>query len=97
MSGPVVAEHKINERFAQLADHPPRPGRAEVGLGREDVVYVVGAQKVVRDLGEGLKRIYEYSYPNKDRRIMQAFGIHSFVSKILIIKSIARSPKVASR
>jgi L-lactate utilization protein LutC len=53
------------------------------GAGR--VVLVVGTQKIVSDLEEGLRRINEYALPLEDARAQAAYGIHSAVNKILII------------
>lgn len=49
------------------------------------VIFLVGTQKIVRDMQEGLKRIYEYSYPLEDERAQKAYGMRSGVNKILII------------
>jgi hypothetical protein len=53
------------------------------GAGR--VILVVGTQKIVPDLEEGLRRIEEYSFPLEDARAEAAYGIHSAVNKVLII------------
>jgi hypothetical protein len=53
------------------------------GAGR--VILVVGAQKIVSDLDEGLRRINEYAFPLEDARAQAAYGIHSSVNKVLII------------
>src|SRR5438128_1009723 len=53
------------------------------GAGR--VILVVGTQKIVSDLDEGLRRINEYSFPLEDARAQAAYGIHSAVNKVLII------------
>ena len=53
------------------------------GAGR--VILVVGMQKIVSDVEEGLRRIYDYSFPLEDARAQAAYGIHSAVNKILII------------
>jgi hypothetical protein len=53
------------------------------GAGR--VILVVGTQKIVSDLEEGLRRIDEYAFPLEDARAMEAYGIHSAVNKVLII------------
>src|SRR2546426_12815846 len=49
------------------------------------VILVVGAQKVVADVNEGLRRINEYALLLEDARAQAAYGIHSGVNKILII------------
>ena len=53
--------------------------------GASNVIWVVGAQKNVKDFEEGLKRIYEYSLPLERERAKKAYGIDSNVSKILVI------------
>ncbi len=53
--------------------------------GGGKVIFVVGTQKIVKDTTEGLRRIYEYSYPLEDERAQKAYGMRSSVSKILII------------
>ena len=45
------------------------------GAGR--VILVVGRQKIVADLDEGMRRINEYALPLEDARAQAAYGIHS--------------------
>ena len=53
--------------------------------GAARVILVVGTQKIVSDLEEGLSRIDEYAFPLEDARAQAAYGIHSAVNKVLII------------
>ena len=53
--------------------------------GSAKVIWVVGTQKLVKNLDEGFRRIEEYSYPLEDARLLAAFGIHSAVGKTLIV------------
>ncbi len=53
------------------------------GAGR--VILVVGTQKIVRDIEEGLLRINEYAYRLEDARAQAAYGIRSAVNKVLVI------------
>jgi hypothetical protein len=53
------------------------------GAGR--VILVVGTQKIVSDLEEGLRRIEAYAFPLEDARAQAAYGIHSGVNKVLMI------------
>ena len=55
------------------------------GSGAGRVILVVGTQKIVSDLEEGLRRINDYSFPLEDARAQAAYGIHSAVNKIVII------------
>ena len=54
--------------------------------GSAHVIWVVGAQKVVKSVEEGLQRIEEYSLPKEDERMRGAYGIGSAIGKILIVK-----------
>ncbi|MCX7755201.1 MAG: lactate utilization protein [Anaerolineales bacterium] len=49
------------------------------------VLWVVGAQKIVPNLEEAMKRIREYTYPLEDERALQVYGVNSFISKVLIV------------
>ena len=53
------------------------------GVGR--VILVVGTQKIVTSLDEGLLRINEYAWRLEDARAQAAYGIHSAVNKVVII------------
>jgi hypothetical protein len=53
------------------------------GAGR--VILVVGTQKIVTNLEEGLLRINEYAYRLEDARAQAAYGIRSAVNKVLVI------------
>ena len=56
--------------------------------------WVVGAQKVVKNVDEGVKRIYEYVLPLENERARKAYGVGSNVSKLLIINKEIRSERV---
>ncbi len=53
------------------------------GAGR--VILVVGTQKIVSDLEEGLLRINEYAWRLEDARAQAAYGVRSAVNKVLVI------------
>lgn len=55
--------------------------------GSDYVVLVVGAHKIVKDMAEGIERIYEYVLPLESERANKAYNMTagSFVSKLLII------------
>ena len=59
---------------------------ASYAYGARQVIWVVGAQKIVRDLDEAFRRAAEYSYPLEDARIQAAFGGHSSINKTLIVQ-----------
>src|SRR4026208_1586984 len=49
------------------------------------VIWVVGAQKLVKDLNEGLRRIEEYSLPREEVHMQELYKMGTNVSKILIV------------
>ncbi len=49
------------------------------------VIFVAGTQKIVKDTDEGMERIYTHTFPLEDKRAQKAYGMHSGVSKILIV------------
>jgi hypothetical protein len=62
--------------------------------GAGKVIWVVGAQKIVKDLNTGLRRIQEYCYPLEDEHMRQLYKVGSFVSKILIVNREARPNRI---
>jgi acyl-CoA hydrolase len=53
--------------------------------GAANVIFVVGAQKLVPDLDAARERIYEHSLKLEDARAYAAYGQHSRVGKLLEI------------
>ena len=54
--------------------------------GAGTAIFVVGTQKIVKDLDEGMKRIYGHSLPLESERAKRVYGAPgSSVNKILII------------
>lgn len=81
----VASVHAITEDgHLLIASNSGSQLSAEAYAGGK-VIFVVGTQKIVKDTAEGLRRIYEYSLPLEDERAQKAYGMHSSVSKILII------------
>jgi LUD domain len=58
---------------------------ASYAWGAANVIFVVGAQKLVPDAEAARERIYQYSLPLEDARAYAAYGINSRVGKILEI------------
>jgi L-lactate utilization protein LutB len=54
--------------------------------GANHVVWVVGSQKIVKDLNQALERIEEHTLPLEDARAQKAYGNHSVLSKILLYR-----------
>lgn len=65
-------------------------------FGSKQVIFIVGAQKIVASTAEGEKRIYEHILPLETARAREAYGLpetwNSVVSKLLIYN---REPMLA--
>jgi hypothetical protein len=77
--------HAVTESGALLAASMSGSQLGPYASGAGRVILVVGTQKNVSDLEEGLRRINEYSFPLEDARAQAAYGIRSGVNKVLII------------
>lgn len=49
------------------------------------VIWVVGAQKLVKDLDEGMRRLEEYIVPREEVHMQQLYNANTYSSKILIV------------
>jgi LUD domain len=58
---------------------------ASYAWGAGNVIFVVGAQKLVPTLAAAHQRIYTHALPLEDARAQAAYGQHSQVGKILEI------------
>lgn len=54
------------------------------------VIFVIGAQKIVKDLDEAMKRTYEHALRLESEKLRAAAGVDSHVSKLLIVNREAR-------
>jgi len=58
---------------------------AAYAYGAGHVVLAAGSQKIVRDVDEGLRRIREYVYPLEDQHMLDLYGMHSAMNKLLVV------------
>jgi LUD domain len=58
--------------------------------GAGKVIWVVGAQKIVKNLDEGFRRIKEYCYPLEEEHMHQLYNLGTSVNKVLIINQELR-------
>jgi len=62
--------------------------------GAGKIVWVVGAQKIVKDLNEGMKRIEEYVVPLEEEHMQTLYKIGTAVNKLLIINKEIRPGRI---
>ena len=80
----VGSVHAVTEQGQVLTASFGGSQLAPYAYGSAKVIWVIGAQKIVKDLDEGFRRIEEYSYPLEDERLRATLGISTVVGKILI-------------
>ena len=62
--------------------------------GAGKVIWVVGAQKIVKDFNEGLRRIQEYCYPLEEEHMQQLYKTGTGINKILIVNNEIRPNRI---
>jgi YkgG family uncharacterized protein len=67
-------------------------GPYAAGAGK--VIWVVGAQKLVKDVDEGLRRIYEYDLPLETEHMRQLYNAPTGVNKLLIVNKEIRPNRI---
>ncbi|HUE98603.1 MAG TPA: LUD domain-containing protein [Anaerolineales bacterium] len=81
----IGSVHAVTEDGQVLVASNTGSQLAPYAASAANVIWVVGAQKIVRDIEEGTRRIEEYSYPREDERLKKAMGVPSNISKVLIV------------
>jgi LUD domain len=62
--------------------------------GAGKIIWVVGAQKIVKDLNEGFRRIYEYDLPLETEHMRQLYNAPTGVNKVLIVNRELRPDRI---
>jgi hypothetical protein len=62
--------------------------------GGGKVIWVVGAQKLVKDLDEGFRRIYEYDLPLETEHMRQLYNMGTNVNKVLVVNREIRPDRI---
>ena len=59
-----------------------------------NLIFVVSTKKIVPDIESGFKRLENYVYPLVDKDLMDKYGKHTAISKVLVFK---REPEYLGR
>lgn len=78
--------HALTETGAALIASATGSQLGPYVSGAAKVIWVVGSQKIVPTLEEGMKRLDEYTFALEDARALQAYGVHSSINKFLVVK-----------
>lgn len=55
--------------------------------GAGKVIWVVGSQKIVKDISEAFERVQDHVFPLENERSLKAYGVGSVVSRVLLYAS----------
>jgi hypothetical protein len=84
----VGSVHAVTDDGALLIASASGSQLGPIVSGAGHVILVIGGQKIVADVGEGMRRIYEYSFPLEDERARRVLGVPSGVNNVLIINRV---------
>ncbi len=62
--------------------------------GAGKVIWVVGSQKIVKDLNEGFRRINEHVLPLEEEHMQELYKVSTFISKMLIFNREIRPNRI---
>ncbi|MBI5354784.1 MAG: LUD domain-containing protein [Chloroflexi bacterium] len=62
--------------------------------GAGKVIWVVGAQKIVKDINEGMERIQEHVLPLEEEHMQGLYKVSTAVSKLLIVNKEVRPGRI---
>ncbi len=62
------------------------------GAGR--VIWVVGAQKIVKDLNDGLRRLNEHVVPLEEEHMQQLYKVGTAVNEMLVVNRATRPGRI---
>lgn len=57
-----------------------------IAYGASHVIWVIGSQKIVKDLNEAMDRLENYTFHLEDKRALEAYGMNSALSKVLLYR-----------
>lgn len=91
----VGSVHAVTEDGHVLIASQTGSQLAAYGSGSSHVIWLVGAQKIVKNVEEGIKRIYDYTLPLESERAQKAYGVAgSAVNKLLIINKEVKPNRI---
>jgi len=92
----VGSVHALTEDGSLLIASASGSQLGPLASGAGQVIFVIGAQKIVSDVATGMRRIYEYCYPLEDARARRAYGVPSGVNNILIVNKVMTPSRVTA-
>jgi len=86
--------HAVSEEGEVVIASQSGSQLAPYAFAATNVVWVVGAQKIVKNLDQAFQRIKEYVLPLEDARARKAYGVGTSLNKILIFEKEAAPNRI---
>ena len=90
----VGSVHAVTENGEVFIASSTGSQLASYVYGALNVLWVVGAQKIVKNADDAIARIYEYTLPLENERALKAYGVGSKVRKLLRINEEVRPGRI---
>jgi len=90
----IGSVHAVTEEGQVLIASQSGSQLPAYSAGSSHVIWIVGIQKIVKNLDEGFRRIYEYVLPLESERAKKAYGKESAVNKMLIINKEVKPGRI---
>lgn len=86
----IGSVHAVTEDGQVLVASNTGSQLAPYAASAAHVIWILGSQKIVRDIEEAQRRIEEYAYPREDECLREVKGIPSGINKVLWINKEIR-------
>src|SRR5512135_2079688 len=87
--------HAVTEQGSVMIASKTGSQLGPYASGAGKIIWVVGAQKLVSDMEEGVRRIYEYCVPLEEQHMQQLHHTGTAPNKILIVNGEIRPERIA--
>jgi hypothetical protein len=92
----VGSVHAVTDEGALLIASASGSQLGPIVSGASHVILVIGGQKIVAHVDDGMRRIYEYSFPLEDERARRVLGVPSGVNNVLIINRVTVPDRITA-
>ena len=90
----IGSVHAVTEDGQVLVASNTGSQLAPYAASAANVIWVVGAQKIVSHMDVAVRRVEEYAYPREDERLRQSMGVPSAINKVLWINKEIKPGRV---
>jgi hypothetical protein len=91
----IGSVHAVTEEGSVMVASQTGSQLAAYTYGSDHVIWVIGAQKIVKDLEDGFKCVYEHSLPLESERAHKAYEVPaSTVNKLFILNEEVKKDRI---